>query len=89
MWLKDKAFEIIIGVIAAVVIAVGMIVMFVSLDTDTEIVSIENGQWTRKVASSNGFGYCLDDLATELGLEATCSTKSDDACYYVRQHGAS
>lgn len=77
------------GVVAASVIVVGMIAMFASLDTDTETVSIENGQWTCKIAGSNGFGYCLDDLATELGFEATYSVQSDDACYYVRQHGGS
>lgn len=89
MQLKDKAFEIIMGVVTAAVIVVGLMAMFVSLDTDTETISIENGQWTCKVASSNGFGYCLDDLAIELGLEAIYSVQSDNACYYVRQHGGS
>lgn len=38
MRLKSKSFEIIMGVIAAAVIVVGLIAMFVGLDTDTETV---------------------------------------------------
>lgn len=89
MQLKGKEFEIIMVIIILMVGFAGTFVLLVESKVNADNPRVENGQWTCKIRSSNGFGYCLDDLVVELGLQATYSVQSDDACYYVRQHGGS